>query len=115
MRQVFDTCGHKKGPEQYHRSRPYLSLTVGRRENRKRRDRDSNPGYQSPGITVFETAPFSHSGISPKICRAIILKKPRIRNVFLPQENNILIYLPARRKRSIQEDLTRYILIILKA
>jgi hypothetical protein len=30
-----------------------------------RRDRDSNPGTPLPGSTVFETAPFDRSGISP--------------------------------------------------
>ncbi len=29
-----------------------------------RRDRDSNPGY-AKRTTVFETAPFDHSGTSP--------------------------------------------------
>jgi hypothetical protein len=32
----------------------------------KRRGRDSNPGNQLPGSTVFETAPFNHSGTSPE-------------------------------------------------
>ena len=31
-----------------------------------RRDRDSNPGSRGIGTTVFETAPFDRSGISPK-------------------------------------------------
>ena len=30
-----------------------------------RRDRDSNPGSRVSGTTVFETAPFDRSGISP--------------------------------------------------
>ncbi len=32
-----------------------------------RRGWDSNPRYQSPGITIFETVPFNRSGTPPRM------------------------------------------------
>ena len=51
-----------------------------------RRDRDSNPRYQLPGITVFETVSFNHSDISPNevtnaLPQTVLNKTPAFENV----------------------------------
>jgi hypothetical protein len=40
-----------------------------------RRGWDSNPRYQSPGITIFETVPFNRSGTPPRFGKAFVMGK----------------------------------------
>ena len=58
------TCKSMKFPKQYIQQRKKTPQV--RRLTGLRRDRDSNPGTPVKGSTVFETAPFDRSGISPR-------------------------------------------------
>ena len=70
-----------------------MRARFGRFQNRWRRGRDSNPGYEKTHITVFETAAFNRSATSPL---AILTSeklggKPRPGFAAQPQRHIILV------------------------
>ena len=52
-------------------------------DNKLRKGRDSNPRYQFPDITVFETAPFNRSGTFPIITIVKLNKNTHFLNRFV--------------------------------
>ena len=65
----FFYCPQSFCKQSFHRTSDNKKSRLSRDPLRLRRERDSNPRSRGSGTTVFETAPFGHSGISPESCK----------------------------------------------